>query len=347
MLQNSTKQKETVSANKSKTLKVLTVGALVAGMLTAGVSVQAAGKGKDNVFPGIWLSSTALQLALPPEGREGYCLGSYDNEVITTHGFTSSGDSGDVRIYDIAADTWRNGTSSPNPRSEGVGVSHDDLVYCLGGRRLGVLSLVEAYDPGSDTWTTLASMPTARAGLAAAVKGDKIYTFGGNAVGSGPCTGPALNVAEMYDILTDTWSPITPPPILVTHALAEKKGSKIYLIGGCSATDTVLNPSPVQIYDPNTDTWTMGAPMPTPRASFALGTLGNTLYAMGGWDQSTGNLSVVEAYDVDKGMWVGPLTPKTTASSENFAASHGGTLYVVGSGSFGVASRVFEAFKRK
>ena len=340
----SMKQTKTVSVNKIKTLKGLAVSALVASLLTAGVSVQAAGK--DNVFPGKWLSSTALQLTPPPEGREGYCLGSRGNEVITTHGL-AGGDTGDVRIYDIAADTWRNGTSSPNPRSEGVGVTQDGLVYCLGGRNAGVVSLVEAYDPASDMWATLAAMPTARAGLAAAVKGSKIYTFGGNAFGSGPCSGAALNVAEMYDIPTDTWSLITPPPIPVSHALAERKGGKIYLIGGCSASGTVLNPSPVQIYNPNTDTWMMGTPMPTPRASFALGTLGNTLYAMGGWDEFTGNLSVVEAYDVDKDMWSGPLTPKTTASSENFAASHGGALYVVGSGSFGIATRVLEAFKRK
>jgi hypothetical protein len=87
--------------------------------------------------------------------------------------------------------------------------------------------------------------------------------------------------------------------------------------------------------------------MPTPRASFALGTLGDTLYAMGGWNSVIGNLSIVEAYDVDKNTWSGPLTPKTTASSENFAVAHDGTLYVVGSGSFGIAMQVFEAFSKK
>jgi hypothetical protein len=345
MLSIAMKQGNNLSVKKPKRLRGVAITALAASLLTAGLSVHAAGK--DNVFPGKWLSSTALQLTPPPEGREGYCAGSHGNEVITTHGFTVFGDTGDVRIYDTAADTWRSGTASTNPRSEGVGVTQDGLVYCLGGRSIGVLSLVEAYSPVSDTWTTLASMSTARAGLAAAVKGSKIYTFGGNAAGSGPCSGPALNVAEVYDITTDTWSPITPPPIPVTHALAEAKGSKIYLVGGCTNASTVLNPSPVQIYDPNTDTWTSGAPMPTPRASFALGTLGDTLYAIGGWDQITGNLSVVEAYDVDKDMWSGPLTPKTTASSENFAVAHGKTLYVVGSGAFGIAVQVLEAVTKK
>jgi N-acetylneuraminic acid mutarotase len=342
-------QRTRVSESKRKALKGLTASLLAAGLLSPGISAQAAGK--DNVFPGNWLSSTALQLTPPPEGREGYCAGRHGNEVITTHGFTVFGDTGDVRIYDTAANTWRNGTSSPNPRSEGVGVTQDGLVYCLGGRSLGVSSLVEAYDSVNDTWTLLNSMPTARAGLAAAVRGSKIFTFGGNAVGAGPCSGPALNVAEVYDIPSGTWDPITPPPIPVTHALAQTKGNKIYLIGGCQAPSGDLNPSAVlnavQIYDTTTDTWAAGAPMPTPRASFALGTLGNTLYAMGGWNAGTGNLSIVEAYDVDKNTWSGPLTPKTTASSENFAVAHDATLYVVGSGSFGLAAKVFEAFSRK
>ncbi len=324
-------------------IKGLAVGFVASSLLLVGAPAQA---GQDNVFAGRWLSSTALHLAPPPEGREGYCAGSSGNEVITTHGFTFFGDTGDVRIYDTATDSWRVGTSSPNPRSEGVGVTQDGLVYCLGGRLAGVTGIVEAYNAVSDSWITLSSMPTPRAGLAAAVKGSEIYTFGGNVVGGGPCSGAALNVAEVYDIPSDTWSPITPPPIPVTHALAQTKGSKIYLVGGC-ANFAVLNPSPVQIYDPNTDSWSMGAPMPTPRASFALGTLGDTLYAMGGWDQFTGNLSVVEAYDVDKNTWSGPLSSKTTASSENFAVAHGKTLYVLGSGSFGIAMQVFEAFTKK
>lgn len=344
MQSNSMRLPTRVSERKGKALKGLAASFLAAGLLSAGISAQA--QGKDNVFPGKWLSSTALHLTPPPEGREGYCSGRHGNQVITTHGFITAGDTGDVRIYNTAANTWQNGTSSPNPRSEGVGVTQDGLVYCLGGRFGGVvLSLVEAYDSVNDTWMLLNSMPTARAGLAAAVKGSKIFTFGGNAVGAGPCTGAALNVAEVYDIPSGTWESITPPPIPVTHALAETKGNKIYLIGGCQAVATVLDA--VQIYDTTNDTWAVGAPMPTPRASFALGTLGDTLYAMGGWDSVTGNLSIVEAYDVDKNTWSGPLTPKTTASSENFAVAHGGTLYVVGSGSFGIAVQVFEAFSKK
>ena len=100
-----------------------------------------------------------------------------------------------------------------------------------GGRFSGVLNLVEAYDPSTDMWTTLAPMAVPRAGFAASVVGNRIYTFGGNAFGGGPCSGAALDVAEAYDIASDTWSGITPPPIPVTQAVSVEKGGNIYCLG--------------------------------------------------------------------------------------------------------------------
>lgn len=306
-------------------------------------TTMSASYAQDNVFPGRWITSQVPGVLSPlPEAREGYCLGSQGNKLIMTHGF-SGGDTSDVRIYDTSADVWISGTSSPNPRSEGIGVTHGNLVYCIGGRLAGVTDLAEAYDAGADAWTTLAPMPTPRAGLAAAAHGNKIYTFGGNSVGAGPCSGPGLNVAEVYDIATDSWSSITPPPVPVTHALASAKGNKIILMGGCTNANVPVNV--VQIYTPNKDSWSVGSPMPTPRASFAVGTLGNTVYAIAGWNGI--NLNVVEAYDIDKDAWVGPLSPKPTPASEAFAERQGSTLYVPGSGAFGNSSAVFEAMKRK
>jgi len=61
----------------------------------------------------------------------------------------------------------------------------------------------------------------------------------------------------------------------------------------------------------------------------------------------TGNLTVVEAYDIDKSSWSGPLTPKPAPASEVFAVSHGGKIYVPGSGAFGHSSAVFDVFERE
>ena len=324
---------------------------LVSAVMALGVSSAQSAP----IPPGSWLTQPAVAALL--EGKEGYCLGFSSalvsgikqDRVYMTHGFQPGpGDTNHTRAYDIDTDTWIALAGAPTSRSEGVGLEKGGLVYCIGGRLAGVVATVEAYNPTTDSWTTLTPMGTARAGLAAANVSDFIYTFGGNAVGIGPCSGPALAVAEVYDILADTWSPITPPPIAVTQATAVAKGGKIYLIGGCDNLGAPTADDHVQIYDPNTDTWAAGPPMPTPRAALALGVLGKVIYAIGGTDFAPGNLSVVEAFDTAAGAWfAGALTAKPVAASEIFAASHGNRLYVPGSGSFGIGSAVHEVFIKK
>jgi N-acetylneuraminic acid mutarotase len=268
--------------------------------------------------------------------------------IYMTHGFSAtSGDSDDVRVYDIEADVWLNPAPIPpsgNPRSEGAGVDHGGLIYCLGGRFIGVLDLVEAYDPTSNSWTVLSPMPTPRAGLAVAGKGSRIYAIGGRTGGS-PCSGQAVNVAEVYDIPSDSWTAISAPPIPVSDATAVAHGGRIFLIGGCTGPFLGILEDAVQIYDPQSDSWSTGALMPTARHNLALGVLGNTIYAIGG--ESAGNLDVVEAYDIDKDVWTAALTSKPNPSSENYGVSHGGKIYVPGSGIFGAAQAFFEVFKRK
>ncbi|MCG9702968.1 Kelch repeat-containing protein [Vibrio natriegens] len=336
--------------NKSNGFNCFTLASAMAivSVSMVGASAQAEGVSSSS---GSWVTSQLDQVAPMPEGREGYCMGFSSAEIdgveqdriYVSHGLAGF-DTNDLRAYDIDTDTWLSLAPAPSYRSEGVGVSHGGMLYCLGGRYSGVVNTVEAYDPSTDSWTTLAPMSTARAGLAASVVGNRIYTFGGNASGSGPCSSDGLDVAEVYDIASDTWSPITPPPLPVTHAVSVEKGGNIYLFGGCEEASLVTNYT--QVYDPVTDSWTTGEPMLTPRAAMAAGVLGNTIYVIAGWDSSVGNLPVVEAYNPNKDTWTSKA-PKPRAVSEVFAASHNGKLYVPGSGAFGESEAVNEVFSRK
>jgi hypothetical protein len=297
------------------------------------------------VFSGTWLSSTTGDLAPPPDGIEGYCLGINGNRIIMTHGDrASSGDSGDVSIYNIASNTWSAGTASPNPRAEGAGTSAANLTYCIGGRDGN--SLVEAYNSQSDSWTTLAPLGVGRAGLSVASQGSKIFAIGGRFVGGGPCSdAPISPQAEVYDIRSNTWSFIADPPVLVTDAALVSQGGLLYLIGGCDASFTAVNN--VQIYNPRTNSWTAGPSMPTARASLAAASVGGAIYAIAGLAGFVQpNLDVVEGLDVAHGTWFGPLTPKPTPSSEIEAVVRGDTIYIPGSGSYGVVADIFEAFQR-
>jgi len=314
-------------------------------ILLVGICIALATPTLAKVFLGTWLSSTAGQLTPPPDGIEGYCLGISGNRIIMTHGDrASTGDSGDVSIYDIASDTWSAGTASPNPRAEGAGTSAANLTYCLGGRDGD--STVEAYNPESDSWTTLAPLEVGRAGLSVASHGTKLYAIGGRFVGGGPCSDvPISPQAEVYDIPSNTWSFIADPPVLVTDAALVSQGGLLYLIGGCDASGTAIDN--VQIYNPRTDSWSAGPSMPTARASLAAASVGGAIYAIGGLAGFLQpNLSVVEGLDVAHGTWLSPLTPKPTPSSEIEAVVRGDTIYIPGSGSYGVTADILEAFRR-
>jgi len=53
-----------------------------------------------------------------------------------------------------------------------------------------------------------------------------------------------------------------------------------------------------------TNSWTTKAPMPTPRYGLAVGVVTGILYAFGGFDQSGGALTTVEAYDPVANNWM-------------------------------------------
>lgn len=300
---------------------------------------------------------TQPKIALPDFGYEGACMGRVDEFFVMTHGYrTSSGDSGDVNIYDTKANDWFTGTASSNIRSEGVGASYGGYVYCIGGR---VETTVERYDFGGDSWSTMAPMGVPRGGPAAAVFeyhtgvfvedveviDPRIYVFGGRNGGS-PFSGVVLDSAEVYDIKTDTWTAITKPPVPVSDARAVTKGGHIYLIGGATGSPQ-LPTDDLQIYDPHTDSWEAGPMMTSARANHAAAAIGDTIYVMGGFDTPTTDLDTAEAYDVDKAEWADWITDKPNPSNETHAVRIGNRIYVFGSGYGGQAENYFDVFRRK
>lgn len=59
----------------------------------------------------------------------------------------------------------------------------------------------------------------------------------------------------------------------------------------------------VERYDPATDTWTMIASLSIGRDSIGTALLGDTLFAVGGYDGQQ-YLKTVEKYDADKNEWI-------------------------------------------
>lgn len=171
----------------------------------------------------------------------------------------------------LAVDSW---TSKP-PMSEGRSglgvVALNGKIYAIGGATSnGFCTFNEEYDTTTGTWASKTSMPTARSSFAIASFQNKIYCIGGYALSNNH--GLAINVNEVYNPTTDSWS--TKAPILTAelNVRANVVEDKIYVIGGNN--NGTLN----QVYDPLTDSWTTKAPIPTAVSSYASAVAEGKIY---------------------------------------------------------------------
>lgn len=300
----------------------------VAAAVTAVMAGGAAGAG------------TWVALASVPAPTEGMQTAVVGNTIIAAYGYTG-GDTQLTRLYDVDADSWSFGTPGPAPaRAEGAAASHGGFFYAVGGR--SNLADLDRYDPAADTWTSLADMPTGRGGLGVAVLGNAIYAIGGRTSGS-PCAGSPLATVERYDVATDTWSTVASLPSARSDLAAVAHGGKIYAFGGC--TDFVTVVDDVDVYDPTTDTWsTAPADLPTARAAFyGAAARGGSVYVIGGWNGAA-QVATNEAYKVASDTWSTELS-MPSPRAEMGVVSHGGRIYTVGGGIFGVSSNLNLSFK--
>jgi len=176
---------------------------------------------------------------------------------------------------------WFKKTNMPTARW-GLSTSVvDDLIYAIGG--FGGLTAVEVYDPATDTWTSKADMPTGRGFLTTSVVDGKIYAIGGN---SGPSIwGKTLDVVEVYDPETDTWSSrrgmTTPRDGFSSNTI----DGKILAFGGGIVKDIesweTLRSS--EVYEPATNSWTETADMNRARDTFTSVVVNNKILTIGGF----------------------------------------------------------------
>ena len=184
----------------------------------------------------------------------------------------------DTRAFDPATSTWASLTPMPTARGAPGFASLNGLLYAIGGRdgtTIGtgnILTSNEAYDPVTDTWTVLAPLPIAVSDNYATVAiNNKIYVFGGST--GGGLAGPATNVGQIYDPITDTWRNGAPMPTARKAHMAAEICGKVAVFGGVVAGS--VNTDVTEIYDPVTNTWTAGPALPSPASEIAQGVVGN------------------------------------------------------------------------
>jgi hypothetical protein len=168
--------------------------------------------------------------------------------------------------------------------------SFDDLIYVAGGEASsGVVALLERYDPGMQTWTSLSKKPTPVTDVKAVVIGGKLYIPGGRR--SRPLD-DITTAFEAYDFRTDSWEqlPELPNP-RSGYGLVTVEG-RLLLFGGWDGRSYRAE---VLEYDPGTRLWSERTPMPTARAYAEATVVGETIYVMGGENES-GTLDDNELY---------------------------------------------------
>ncbi|MCW3996276.1 MAG: hypothetical protein NWE98_09065 [Candidatus Bathyarchaeota archaeon] len=236
------------------------------------------------------------------------------------------GGSGPVGIneeYDPDTDTWIERTSMPDPHQSFAIAVCQGKIYCIGGMSTGFSGASDAnkvYDPVTDSWETKASMPTARYGLQAQVVNNKIYLIGGRTLLGYNEGYEELNVTEVYDPASDTWSTGAPMPDKAGYVSA-MIDDKIFVIG-----------SKTQIYDPKTDTWSIGA---SPTEKIVLGANGESATAAA----TTGEVapkriyvydgSSLQVYDPQIDSWTSGTPPPTSRQYLGIAVVND-LLYFIG-----------------
>ena len=200
-------------------------------------------------------------------------------------------------------------------------------------------------------------LPTPRTHLGVCATGGKLYTIAGAVyeTGSGQVQRAwYLDVVEIYDPDTGSWTTGTPLPTARSSAAVAAINGKIFVAGGFNGE--ILGT--LDIYDPVTDTWSRGADMPVARSDASAVAAGGKLYVIGGTDGVTGPVpgpadhderpgpevfwgrndgwfgsNLLSVYDPATNTW-SDLTPMPTARTGAAAGVINGKIHVAG-GSIG------------
>jgi N-acetylneuraminic acid mutarotase len=227
-----------------------------------------------NTLTGAWSARAPL-----PTPRLGGVAVAVAGKIYVIGGsaFCSSFLGGAVEVYDPATNHWTARAPMPGDRVAHAAAALDGKIYVMGGRGPDDLeATLLIYDTITDGWTTGASMPQPRAGFGAVALNGLIYAVGA-------IFGDSLVIA--YDPATDTWTsrPGALPHNPFSHQVVVLDGA-IHVLGGSQSSPSFQVLSRMDRYDESTGTWIAKPSMLSKRRGFAAVVLGESIYAVGGFD---------------------------------------------------------------
>jgi non-specific serine/threonine protein kinase len=202
---------------------------------------------------------------------------TYDGEAVVIGGFIPGEEltsKQSNRVYALRGGSWKRLPSLSHPRAAAAAAVVGDKIVVVGGQADGKLvPQTEVFD--GERWTDVADIPTPREHLAAASDGRYLYALGGRDLTS------AKNLAtlERYDPADDSWTNLDDMPNKVGSVGAAYVDGLVITVGG----EGVTEPSDsVQAFDVESKRWSELPALPAPRHGVAVGTLEDSLYAIGG-----------------------------------------------------------------
>ncbi len=241
-----------------------------------------------------------------------------------------------ARATTTAFPRWQIETSMPTPRYR-LAAAHlpgDVHYYAIGGQGGSAwnepMVANERYNACTGKWAKMAPMPTPRGNISAGVIEGKIYVPGGYASDEGPgddvSAAGHLDVLEIYDPETDTWSSGASLPEPLSGVAVAAYDGKLYAFGGSTPEGDLSDRT--YVYDPTTDAWEEKTPLPGGGRGFAAAaTLNGKIYVVGGWYVNT-----VEVYDPATDTWATAAPMHDARQSPGLAVGPDGRLYVSGGG---------------
>lgn len=218
----------------------------------------------------------------------------------------------------------------------------DDKLYCFGGRvPSGFFNGIHVYDFKAKTLVKKEGTNWKNGGFVHAI-GNKLHLLGGALPNASYDT-----EHDVYNIETDEWTKATKPPVESKDYQSVLVDSKIYLLGGWLASDTVGD---CYVYDASTDAWTSIAPMPNPVYGGSACYYNGKIYVTGGYE-SSGQYSPpfypskkMSVYDIATDTWES-LGDCQVARINHSSIEHNGKIYLIGGDCYeNTSSRVQSTF---
>ncbi len=184
--------------------------------------------------------------------------------------------------FDVRTATWSEIAALPEARAAAGAAFIDGRIYLVGGfgpdRR--ELAAAYAYEIAADRWERIADLPTPREHLAVVAYRGLVCALGGH---FGRADQTAL--VECYHPSTHRWASLPPMPRRASDFAAVVTADEIWTVG-----------DDVQLFDGTS--WALGPALPIPRFGVAAGTLGHSIYVIGGAPRRPAGAGLVDRLDL-------------------------------------------------